>query len=74
MFVAGVSRAYEVGFPIIAVFQSLAALEIVNNLLGFVRGGMMASILQVYNIVDSNDDAIDFTLNVILKLIQKYKY
>ena len=47
MFVAGVSRAYEVGFPVIAVFQSLAALEIVNNLLGFVRGGMMASVLQV---------------------------
>ena len=52
LFSDGISRAYELGFPVIAVFQSLSVLEIVNNLLGLVKGGVAPSILQVHTDID----------------------
>ena len=51
LFSDGISRAYELGFPVIAVFQSLSVLEIVNNLLGLVKGGVAPSILQVNTVI-----------------------
>ena len=48
-YVAGIGKAYEFGFPVISIFQMLAVLEIVNNLLGFVKGGVVPSMMQVIN-------------------------